>query len=193
MKIQSSSLTNLEKSAWLSQSRSIHGDGSQSKHSRFRTSDLQPPKHNHRHHPTPMDSPSNQPPPTPPDTLTTTTTLLKPTLPLAILLLITTWLTIRSSSQPGGILHGARVWSRNIFYTRTRPQSLHQDIAEDDSDSDDDAPYGVPGIFDSHPSPSALRTESSKQDTTDDFDGDGDGEDDTPYGPGIYDKPIPSL
>jgi hypothetical protein len=43
MRIQSSSLTNLEKSAWLSQSRSIHGDGSQSKHSRCRTSDLQPP------------------------------------------------------------------------------------------------------------------------------------------------------
>jgi hypothetical protein len=94
-----------------------------------------------------MDSPSNQSPSTHLDTLTA---LLKPTLLLAILL-ITTWLTIRSSSQPGAILHGARVWSRNIFYTRntrTRPQSLHQDIADDDSDSDDDAPYGVPGIFD---------------------------------------------
>jgi hypothetical protein len=132
-----------------------------------------------------MDSPSNQSPSTHLDTLTT---LLKPTLLLAILL-VTIWLTICSSSQPGGILHGARVWSRNIFYTRTRPQSLHQDMTEDHSD--DDAPYGTPGIFDSRPSSSALRTELSKQDTADDCDGDG--EDDTPYGPGIFDKPVPSL
>jgi hypothetical protein len=55
--------------------------------------------------------------------------------------------------------------------------------------SDDDAPYGTPGIFDSRPSSSALRTELSKQDTADDCDGDG--EDDTPYGPGIFDKPVP--
>jgi hypothetical protein len=71
-------------------------------------------------------------------------------------------------------------------------------MTEDNSDDDnDDAPYGTPGIFDSRPSSSALRTELSKQDATDDGDGHGHGhghgEDDTPYGPGIFDQPIPPL
>jgi hypothetical protein len=94
---------------------------------------------------------------------------------LLSILLITTYLTIRSSSQPGGVLHGARIWSRNYFHTRVSPISSKQDTADDSSD--DDAPYGTPGIFDDQPL-LALRTELSEQDTTDDGDGDGDGDGD---------------
>jgi hypothetical protein len=32
---------------------------------------------------------------------------------LLAILAFTTWLTIRSSSEPRGLLHGARVWSHN--------------------------------------------------------------------------------
>jgi hypothetical protein len=117
------------------------------------------------------------------------TPILHPILLLSILL-ITTCLTIRSSSQPGGILHGARIWSRNYFHTRVNPISSKQDIADDNSD--DDAPYGAPGIFDDHPSP-VVRTKSSQQDTANDGDGNGEDDGDVPYGPGIYDKPTPSL
>jgi hypothetical protein len=107
---------------------------------------------------------------------------------LSILLITTTYLTIRSSSQPGGILHGARIWSRNYFHTRVNPISSKQDIADDNSD--DDAPYGAPGIFDDQPL-LALRTELSEQDTT--HDGDDDDDDNIPSGTGIFDKPTPSL
>lgn len=113
---------------------------------------------------------------------------------LSILLITTTYLTIRSSSQPGGILHGARIWSRKYFHTQVNPISSKLDIADDNSD--DDAPHGTPGIFDDQPL-LALRTELSEQDTTDDGDGngdgDGDGDDNIPSGTRIFDKPTPSL
>jgi hypothetical protein len=81
-----------------------------------------------------------------------------PFLKLILILAIAAYLTIRSSSQPGGILHEARIWSRNYFHTRVSPISSKQDIADDSSD---DAPYGAPGIFDDHPSP-VVRTKSSQ-------------------------------
>jgi hypothetical protein len=136
-----------------------------------------------------MDPPNDQSPPT--SSYTTITTPLLHLILLLSILLITTYLTIRSSSRPGGILHGARI---NHFHTRVNPVSSKQDIADDNND--DDAPYGTPGIFDDQ-SLLALRTELSGQDTTDngdsDGDGDGDGDDSIPSGTGIFDKPTPSL
>jgi hypothetical protein len=113
--------------------------------------------------------------------LFTSTPLLELIIILAILT-ATTWLTIRSSSEPSGILHGARVWSRNHFNTRANPRPPRkQDISDDNSD--DDVPYGVPGLFDD-------QTESSKQEMPE---SDSDNiEDDVPYGPGLFDRPSPA-
>jgi len=100
----------------------------------------------------------------------------------------TTWLIIRSFSTPGGILYGVRIWSRNHFYTRAEPLSPKgQGLPDCENDnSDNDVPYGAPGIFD-QPSP-GVETSSSKRDTPDsDID---DIENDVPQGSGLFDTPL---
>jgi hypothetical protein len=102
-----------------------------------------------------MDPVSEQSPPTysDPQTFASVLGLL---LILAILT-ATTYLTIRGSSEPGGILHGARVWSRNYFYTRANPRLPKGQGPPDfaDDNSDDDVPYGAPGLFDDQSSAAA--------------------------------------
>jgi hypothetical protein len=116
------------------------------------------------------------------------TTLLKPILLLAILT-ITTHLTIRSSSEPGEILYGARVWSRNYFYTRAnpRPPKGRRPPDFEDDNSDGDVPYGAPELFDDQPS-AAAQANCNGEDVTENDDNDS--EDDVPYGPGLFDRPL---
>jgi hypothetical protein len=116
----------------------------------------------------------------------TSTSVLGLILLLAILT-ITTWLTIRSSSEPGGTLHGAKVWSRNYFYTRAKPLSAGEKDMPDSDNSDDNVPYGTPGLFDDQPS-LKVQTDPGEQDVPD---SDSDKiEDDVPYGPGVFDRPL---
>ena len=105
------------------------------------------------------------------------------------ILTATTYLTIRSSSEPGGTLLGARFWSRNYFYTRANPRPQKGQGPPDfgDENSDDDVPYGAPGLFDDQPS-AAAQANFNSQDTPQ-SDGN-DSEDDVPYGPGLFDRPL---
>jgi hypothetical protein len=118
------------------------------------------------------------------------TTLLKPILLLSILT-ITTYLTIRSSSEPGGTLHEARVWSRNYFYTRAnlRPPKGQGPPDFADDNSDDDVPYGAPGLFDDQSS-AAAQANCNGEDVAENDDNDS--EDDVPYDPGLFDRLLPA-
>lgn len=121
--------------------------------------------------------------------LFTFTTILKLVLILAIST-IATYLTIRSSSEPGGILYGARVWSRNYLYTRANPRPPKGQGPPDfeDDNSEDDVPYGAPGLFDDQTS-SAAQANCNGEDVAGN---DGhDSEDDVPYGSGLFDRPLP--
>jgi hypothetical protein len=57
----------------------------------------------------------------------------------------------------------------------------------DSDNSDDNVPYGTPGLFDDQPSLN-VQTDPGEQDVPD---SDSDNiEDDVPYGPGLFDRPL---
>lgn len=75
------------------------------------------------------------------------------------ILIVTTHIIIRSYSNPGGVLHGAKNSFRSYFYARVRPRSPIQDM----TDSGDDVPYSDI-IFDHQPPP-AVRTKFGGEST----------------------------